>query len=263
MSYDVFICHASEDKKDFVEPLARVLQQRGLSVWYDDFVLKIGDSLSESIDRGLADSLYGVVVISPNFKKKKWTRRELGAFLAREGVGDKVILPVWHNITAEEIKEYSPLLADIVAVSSSAGMDAVIRKILEVVTPDLVRQKAGAIGRLADLSALIRDYLAANLDEAKRFGFDVKGAVGQAQEALAILADALDKVARASDPNDVLLNLEKAKRMVRGVLAYCPKCKSRETMVDTRVIQMKSGKSVRSARKGRCPNCGTTMFTIL
>ena len=71
MEWDVFISHASEDKEGFVRPLAKSLRQRGLRVWYDEFTLKVGDSLRRSIDRGLARSRYGVVVISPNFLRKE------------------------------------------------------------------------------------------------------------------------------------------------------------------------------------------------
>jgi hypothetical protein len=70
MEWDVFISHASEDKEDFVRLLAERLRTHGLRVWYDDFTLTVGDSLRRSIDRGLARSRYGIVVISPNFLRK-------------------------------------------------------------------------------------------------------------------------------------------------------------------------------------------------
>jgi len=57
--WDVFICHASEDKDAFVRPLAVALRQLGVSVWYDEFSLEVGDSISRSIDKGLAESAYG------------------------------------------------------------------------------------------------------------------------------------------------------------------------------------------------------------
>lgn len=65
--WDLFISHASEDKESFVRPLAHFLRELGLKVWYDEFTLSVGDSLSRSIDNGLARSRYGVVVISPAF----------------------------------------------------------------------------------------------------------------------------------------------------------------------------------------------------
>lgn len=67
--YDVFISHASEDKDEVVRPLATALKNLGLRVWYDEFELKIGDSLRRKIDQGLSRSRFGVVVISRDFIK--------------------------------------------------------------------------------------------------------------------------------------------------------------------------------------------------
>ena len=124
--WDVFISHAGEDKKDFVRPLAGALRARGLSVWFDEFTLTVGDSLRRSIDRGLARSWFGVVVISPHFLDKEWPQRELDGLAAREVDGTKVILPVWHNITVEQLRARSPILADRIAASSSDGVDRVV-----------------------------------------------------------------------------------------------------------------------------------------
>ncbi len=57
--YDLFISHASEDKEEFVRPLAETLENMGVKVWYDEFTLKVGDSLRRSIDNGLVKSKYG------------------------------------------------------------------------------------------------------------------------------------------------------------------------------------------------------------
>jgi hypothetical protein len=105
MEWDVFISHAKEDQ-DFVRPLAGNLRDRGLKVWFDEFTLVVGDSLRRSIDRGLAHSRFGVVVISPNFLRKEWPQKELDGLVAREVNGIKVILPVWHNIGADEIRSH-------------------------------------------------------------------------------------------------------------------------------------------------------------
>jgi hypothetical protein len=78
--WDVFVSHASEDKVGFVEPLVKELQKYGLRVWFDAFSLKIGDSLRESIDRGLAKSKYGIVVLSRSFFAKNWPAKELATF---------------------------------------------------------------------------------------------------------------------------------------------------------------------------------------
>jgi hypothetical protein len=128
--WDAFICHASEDKEGFVRPLAELLSQKGLEVWYDDFTLTVGDSLRRSIDRGLGWSRFGIVVLSSAFFEKEWPQRELDGLVAREVEGRKVILPVWHEVGFEEVKRYSPTLADRVAAKSSEGLEGVVCKLI-------------------------------------------------------------------------------------------------------------------------------------
>lgn len=120
IGYDAFICHASEDKSAIVQPLAVELARMGFRVWYDEFELRVGDSLRRSIDKGLANSEYGVVVLSRAFFRKNWPQRELDGLVAREVAGKSAILPVWHRITRNDVLRYSPTLADRVAVSTAA-----------------------------------------------------------------------------------------------------------------------------------------------
>jgi len=140
--YDLFISHASQDKDDFVEPLAGILTKMGFRVWYDDFILKVGDSISRSIDKGIARSSYGLVVLSPHFFAKQWTQRELAGLTTREVAGrKKLILPVWHNVTHEDVMEYSPTLADKKALDTrQMDLEEIARSIAEVLpgteTPD-------------------------------------------------------------------------------------------------------------------------------
>jgi hypothetical protein len=129
--HDVFICHASEDKDVFVRPLAEALTKKGLNVWYDEYKLRIGMSLRRSIDKGLDQSRFGLVVLSHSFFSKDWPQRELDALFATMNVDNARILPVWHNVTAEEVQKYSPLLADILAARSSDGIDDVVHKVVE------------------------------------------------------------------------------------------------------------------------------------
>ncbi|WP_377153260.1 toll/interleukin-1 receptor domain-containing protein [Roseateles sp. UC29_93] len=84
MLYDVFICHASEDKDSFVRPLAEALRKERVEVWYDEFSLRLGDSIRQSIDRGLRQSRFGVVVLSPSFFEKSWTQYELDGLNERQ-----------------------------------------------------------------------------------------------------------------------------------------------------------------------------------
>lgn len=117
--FDVFISHASEDKDEIVRPLAHALKESGLKVWYDEFELKIGDSLRRKIDKGLATSRFGVVVLSKSFLGKGWTNYELDGLVTRTTTGEQILLPVWHNISKKEVIEYSPSLADKLARSTS------------------------------------------------------------------------------------------------------------------------------------------------
>jgi hypothetical protein len=117
--YDFFISHASEDKDNFVRPLAELLIISGLNVWYDEFQLTVGDSLRKKIDEGLTLSKYGIVVLSRDFFRKNWPEYELNGLVAREMNGNKVILPIWHNVTRDEILSYSPTLADKVALNTA------------------------------------------------------------------------------------------------------------------------------------------------
>ena len=116
IGYDAFISHASEDKEDLVRPLAKALEKMGYRIWYDEFELRIGDSLRQSIDRGLINSRYGIVVLSAAFFRKNWPQYELNGLTAREMDGNKVILPIWHKITKAEVLKFSPSLADKVAI---------------------------------------------------------------------------------------------------------------------------------------------------
>jgi KaiC/GvpD/RAD55 family RecA-like ATPase len=129
--WDIFISHATEDKEKFVRPLAIALRAYGLEVWYDEFTLSFGDSLSASIDKGLASSRFGLVVLSPHFIKKKWTRRELRGLIDRDVHEEKIILPIWHNVTRSEVSAFSPPLADIIALDTSVlKISTIVEKIV-------------------------------------------------------------------------------------------------------------------------------------
>ncbi len=134
--YDVFISHASEDKEALVRPLAHALRELHVEVWYDEFTLRLGDSLRRSIDRGLLRSRFAIVVLSPDFFRKNWPQRELDGLVAREvGKGQRLILPVWHGVTHDDVLEFSPPLADVLGIDSRQGIQEVAKKICQVVRP--------------------------------------------------------------------------------------------------------------------------------
>ena len=132
MLWDYFISHASEDKDSFVRPLAAALSARGARVWYDEFTLTVGDSLRRMIDSGLKKSRYGIVVLSPAFFEKEWPQKELDGLVAREIDGVKVILPIWHGVGFENVRQYSPILADKYALKSKDPLGKVVEEILKV-----------------------------------------------------------------------------------------------------------------------------------
>ncbi len=124
----LFISHASEDKKDFVKPLVAALDEF-FDVWFDERDLTLGDSLLGRISEGLNSSDYGVVVLSPSFFAKKWPKAELDGLFALESSTRKVILPIWKEVTEEDVKRVSPILAGQLAVLASEGIPRVVELI--------------------------------------------------------------------------------------------------------------------------------------
>jgi hypothetical protein len=133
MDYDVFISHASEDKVLVAAALAAYLENRGFRVWLDEFELTVGDSLRCSIDHGLSASRFGLVILSPDFLRKAWTNRELDGLVAREDGNQKVILPIWHNLSKEDVLTYSPTLAGKMAVSTEQGLEYVAEQVVRAI----------------------------------------------------------------------------------------------------------------------------------
>ncbi len=116
--YDFFISHASEDKDEIARPLYDELMKLGAKVWYDEFTMRIGDSLTKSIAKGLINSKYGIVIFSEAFFKKPWTNHEVMGLVQRQMMEDKVILPLWHKVSKNQVMNYNPSLADIVALNT-------------------------------------------------------------------------------------------------------------------------------------------------
>ena len=128
-----FISHDSRDKRSIAEPIALRLQDFTCPVWYDAISWHVGDSLRESIEQGLKECHKCVLVLTPNFLSNKgWSKREYDSIFTREVVErQRVILPVWHEISAQDVYNFSPILADRVAVPWSLGVEEVARKLLQ------------------------------------------------------------------------------------------------------------------------------------
>ncbi|MBR0881440.1 hypothetical protein ABIF65_006254 [Bradyrhizobium japonicum] len=132
--WDAFISHASEDKDDVARPLANQLAGFGLRVWLDESEIQLGNSLRVKIDAGLVHSRFGIVILSPSFFSKVWTKSELDGLVAKESDGTKVILPIWHQLSREDVQKHSPILAGRLAARTSEGIRAVASKIIKVVS---------------------------------------------------------------------------------------------------------------------------------
>jgi TIR domain len=135
MEWDVFISHASEDMETVAGPLSDLLKSYGLNVWLDKDQINLGDSLFQKINEGLFKSKFAVVILSPAFKAKEWTNRELEALHALEIGRANKILPVWHGVNDQTVAEYFPLAASKFAVSTNHGIVDVATAILKVVLP--------------------------------------------------------------------------------------------------------------------------------
>lgn len=125
-TWDVFISHASEDKAAVALPLHDALAERGLKVWLDKGELRIGDSLRRKIDHGLAHSSFGVVVMSKSFFAKGWPQYELDGIVGLSVGGKQRMLPIWHEISRDEVEQRSPSLADKIARTTSTSTIAEI-----------------------------------------------------------------------------------------------------------------------------------------
>lgn len=117
--------------------MADALREEGLAVWYDEFELKIGDSLRRMIDKGIRDSRFGVVVLSPSFFTKGWPQYELDGLVTKQVGREQVILPLWHGVNRADVAKYSPSLADTVALkTSNLSVGEIAGQIRAVVYPE-------------------------------------------------------------------------------------------------------------------------------
>jgi hypothetical protein len=130
-----FISHDSRDKDPFVRELALELVKNLCMVWYDEFSLKVGDSLRASIERGLRETKKCIVILSPNFLSNEgWGKAEFDSIFTREILEHQnVILPVWLNVDVKDVYNYSPRLADKVGIQSTLGVPEVARRLANVI----------------------------------------------------------------------------------------------------------------------------------
>ena len=117
--YDVFISHANKDKVDYVDELMTSLNKLKIKIFYDKDSLEWGDNWKQRILNGVKESEFAIIVISENFFDREWTEKELNEFLNRQNRnGQKIILPILHNTTIEQLQAKYPAVADIQALNS-------------------------------------------------------------------------------------------------------------------------------------------------
>jgi hypothetical protein len=133
-----FISHDSRDKNIIARPLAQKLTEQIGRVWFDEFSLKLGASLRESIEKGIKECHKCILIISPNFLSNDgWTKTEFNSVFTREMIErENVIIPVWAGVSVKEVYNYSPTLADKFAVNWSEGLDVVCQKIKQAIFDD-------------------------------------------------------------------------------------------------------------------------------
>lgn len=141
-SLDVFICHDSNDKVEVARPLAHELIKRQLTVWLDELSLKIGDSLIDSIEKGLQEAKCALIIISASFLQNQgWPKHEFKSLVSREfSEGRKIILPIWHRVTREEVSRYSIELADKFALNTETANSTLAKLIHQEITKVKAKQ---------------------------------------------------------------------------------------------------------------------------
>lgn len=130
---DVFLCHAWDDRQGAAKELHDMLESRGVSVWFSEKDVGLGVPLLRAIDKGLANSRVGIVLVTPALLRRlpdeSIADKELSALLARER-----LVPVVHETTYEALRDVSPLLASRSGLSTKEEpMADVAAKLAELV----------------------------------------------------------------------------------------------------------------------------------
>lgn len=126
-----FISHDTRDKDAVARPVAIGLIRLMCPVWFDEFTLKVGDRLRESIEKGIRECQKCILVLSPNFLSNPgWTKTEFNSIFTRELIeGTDFLLPIWYGVTKKQVFDYSPTLADRVGVNWDLGEKEVVRRL--------------------------------------------------------------------------------------------------------------------------------------
>lgn len=134
---DVFLCHAWDDRKGAAKDLHDLLESRGVSVWFSEKDVVLGTGLLREIDKGLAKSRVGIVLVTPallgRLRAEGIADKELSALLARD-----LLVPIVHDTTYEALRDVSPLLGSRSGLSTAEDtMSNIAAKLAELVAPEL------------------------------------------------------------------------------------------------------------------------------
>lgn len=130
---DLFLCHAWDDRRGVATALNELLEAKGVSVWFSEKDILLGQPFMREIDRGLAKSRAGLVLITPSFLERVTNRgvsdKELSELLARDQ-----LIPVVHQTTYDEVRKVSPLLGSRNGLDTAEdSMEVIAAKIAELV----------------------------------------------------------------------------------------------------------------------------------
>lgn len=131
---DIFLCHAWDDRKESALQLYDLLIANGVSVWFSEKDIPLGTSFLREIDKGLAKSKIGLVLVTPSFlqrvQKEGVADKELSALLARDQ-----LVPIVHNTTYDELRDVSPLLGSRNGLDTQEdSMENIAKKLAELIT---------------------------------------------------------------------------------------------------------------------------------
>ena len=163
---DTFICHASEDKEFMAKPLHQALSEAGVYAWLDESEIRLGQSIRQKIDEGLANCRSATVILSRPFFMKNWTQYEMDGIVGRQMQGEIFLFPIQHGITIEEIRNHSPSLAGISLWNSSDHS-------FEKIAAEIAAQLGAATQAPADSSVAQTDQpqgIPASTSGARTFG---------------------------------------------------------------------------------------------
>lgn len=138
---DAFLSFAFEERNSVAMPLATLLKEKSISIWFSSHEFSTGiKNIFFDINEGIINSRYGIAIISPTYLLKKWTKTELAALFAKEDHTQRILLPIWHQISYKQILKHIPLLADRFSLHTDMGMTTLANRIERIIKMNALPQ---------------------------------------------------------------------------------------------------------------------------